>query len=204
MFFQERRRGRTELSNVDRVATRGGLATIIGITAADAWRCERVIEPSELDHMMTMGELAIMVPKPLNIRGGVLILILGVERKARGGGGLRTLPSSRVFSCRYFAGRLGASLNSCFVIYFGGIHSLHSTVEPLTVAETHISYLNILRTRSLTEIGPLTVPHFESPVVLLLVALACAKKFNIKIKSLRLLWERTYVNVTDSLTLSES
>ena len=38
MFVQERRRGRTELSNVDRVATRGGLAAIIGITAADAWR----------------------------------------------------------------------------------------------------------------------------------------------------------------------
>ena len=138
MFVQERRRGRTELSNVDRVATSGGLATIIGITAADAWRCERVIEPSELDHMMIMGELAIMLPKPLHIRGGVLILILGVERKARGGG-LRTVPSSRVFSCRCFAGRLGASLNSYFEIYFGGIHSLHSTVEPLTVAETHIS-----------------------------------------------------------------
>ena len=35
--------------------------------------------------MMIMGELAIMLPKPLHIRGGVLILILGGERKARGG-----------------------------------------------------------------------------------------------------------------------
>ena len=54
------------LPDVSRVATRGGLDTTVGITSDDACRWERVMLPSELDHIMTIGELAIVCPKPLS------------------------------------------------------------------------------------------------------------------------------------------
>lgn len=47
------------------VALRGGLLTTVGMTSAEAMRCESVMEPSELFHMMTIGVFAICVPKPL-------------------------------------------------------------------------------------------------------------------------------------------
>ena len=59
---------RTELSDVDKVATRGGLATTVGITSADVLRWERVMEPSELGHIMTIGEFAIVLPNPLGTK----------------------------------------------------------------------------------------------------------------------------------------
>jgi hypothetical protein len=47
------------------VAILGGSLTTVGITSADVSRCDSVIVPSELGHMMTMGECAMVLPKPL-------------------------------------------------------------------------------------------------------------------------------------------
>jgi hypothetical protein len=55
----------TVLSVFESVAIRGGLATTVGITSVGACRCERVMVPSELPHMITMGVLDICVPNPL-------------------------------------------------------------------------------------------------------------------------------------------
>ena len=57
------------------MATRGGLDATVGITSPDASRCERVIELSELGHIMTMGEFAIVLPNPLENTQ----ILLGVE-----------------------------------------------------------------------------------------------------------------------------
>ena len=46
-------------------AVNGGLLSTVGMTSLGAERCERVIVPSEFVHMMTIGLLAIPVPKPL-------------------------------------------------------------------------------------------------------------------------------------------
>ena len=56
---------RTELRDVDTVATRGGFVSTVGITCPGAVRCEIVMEPSEFGHIMTIAEFAILLPKPL-------------------------------------------------------------------------------------------------------------------------------------------
>lgn len=56
---------------VDKVATRGGLATTVGMTSAGACRCEIVTVPSEFPHMIIMGVLDIWFPKPMPIHPGV-------------------------------------------------------------------------------------------------------------------------------------
>jgi hypothetical protein len=55
----------TELRDVDKLAMRGGFATTVGVASEDAKRCESVMESSELDHIMTIGEFAIVLPNPL-------------------------------------------------------------------------------------------------------------------------------------------
>lgn len=57
----------TELRDVDKFATRGGSATTVGITSAEAMRWERVMLSSEFGHIMTMGEFAIVLPNPLGM-----------------------------------------------------------------------------------------------------------------------------------------
>jgi len=56
-----------ELKSVDKDATLGGLESTVGMTSAEAFRWERVIVPSELGHMMTIGLPVISVPKPIAI-----------------------------------------------------------------------------------------------------------------------------------------
>ena len=53
------------LPDVSTVATRGGLATTVGMISDGDCRWERVMFPLELDHIMTIGELAMVWPKPL-------------------------------------------------------------------------------------------------------------------------------------------
>ena len=50
-------------------ATRGGFESTVGITSPGAVRCESVILPSELGHIMTMGVFAMVDPKPLQMNG---------------------------------------------------------------------------------------------------------------------------------------
>ena len=50
----------------NKVATRGGEESTEGWTLPDAIRCDKVTEPSEFDHIITIGELAIWDPKPLH------------------------------------------------------------------------------------------------------------------------------------------
>lgn len=57
----------TVLRAVEAVATLGGLLCTVGYTFPVAVRCESVMFPSELAHMMTIGALAIAVPKPLYV-----------------------------------------------------------------------------------------------------------------------------------------
>lgn len=47
-------------------ALRGGLDTGVGCTSPDACRCDKVIEPFSLGHMMTSGVSGIWVPNPLH------------------------------------------------------------------------------------------------------------------------------------------
>ena len=63
-----------------------------------------------------------------------------------------------------------------YVILEGSItRRLHSTVESLTVAYMHISCSQIFEDARGDGVGQLTVTHFESPVVeLLLSALVCS------------------------------
>lgn len=56
----------TELRIVDRLATLGGLLTTLGVISPDALRWDSVIEESELAHIIIIGELAIVFPKPLD------------------------------------------------------------------------------------------------------------------------------------------
>ena len=53
------------LNALSRVAVRGGLGSTVGMTSDGALRCERVIEPSEFGHIMTIGVFAICEPNPL-------------------------------------------------------------------------------------------------------------------------------------------
>lgn len=58
-------KGRTTLRPAATLAMRGGAATGEGSTSAGAMRWERVMLASGLGQRMTMGELAIVLPKPL-------------------------------------------------------------------------------------------------------------------------------------------
>lgn len=51
---------------MDRVATREGLGSSVGMISRGAVRCDRVTVPSALAHMMTIGEFAIHRPNPLD------------------------------------------------------------------------------------------------------------------------------------------
>ena len=53
------------LPDMSRLATRDGFDTTVGMASDDACRWERVMLPFELDHIMTIGELAMVCPKPL-------------------------------------------------------------------------------------------------------------------------------------------
>ena len=53
------------LAAASALATRGGDESTVGITSPGALRCESVMLPSELGHMMTIGVFAIWVPNPL-------------------------------------------------------------------------------------------------------------------------------------------
>lgn len=55
----------TELDAADRVATRGGLLTSVGMTSSPAWRWETVIVPSVFGHRITIGVFGICFPNPL-------------------------------------------------------------------------------------------------------------------------------------------
>ena len=55
----------TTLSAEENEAVLGGFESTVGMTSEDALRWERVTVPSLFIHMMTMGVLAICVPKPL-------------------------------------------------------------------------------------------------------------------------------------------
>ncbi len=53
------------LPDLSRLATRGGFDTTVGMLSVGDCRWERVMLSSELDHIMTIGELAMVCPKPL-------------------------------------------------------------------------------------------------------------------------------------------
>ena len=55
----------TELSSTDKEATLGGFLSTVGITSEGAERCESVMLPLELGHIITIGVSAIDTPKPL-------------------------------------------------------------------------------------------------------------------------------------------
>lgn len=82
---------RTVLRIVDAVAILEGLLCTVGITSLVAMRCESVMLPSELGHMMTISVLAIVFPKPLRDQMSYQNLRrLGREQEL-------TSPSSRAF-----------------------------------------------------------------------------------------------------------
>lgn len=56
---------RTEVSVWDSVAIRGGSGSTVGMISIGAIRCDRVTVPLGLAHIMTIGESAILWPKPL-------------------------------------------------------------------------------------------------------------------------------------------
>lgn len=62
---QARRVLLTELIACSRVACLGGLLSTVGITNPRAERCDSVMDPSEFDHIITIGVLDIRVPNPL-------------------------------------------------------------------------------------------------------------------------------------------
>jgi len=51
-----------EVSDAENVAILGGLLSTVGMTCADALRCERVTEESGFGHKMTMEVFIIVVP----------------------------------------------------------------------------------------------------------------------------------------------
>ena len=55
----------TELDAADRLATRGGLLTSVGMTSPPAWRWETVMVPSVFGHKITIGVFGICFPNPL-------------------------------------------------------------------------------------------------------------------------------------------
>ncbi len=61
--------GLTELDASCKVANRGGLLVTVGITYPVAERCDSVMDPSELAHIITIGVFGIARPKPLMIFG---------------------------------------------------------------------------------------------------------------------------------------
>ena len=52
-------------SSAERVATRGGWGSRVGIMAAGVFRCDNVMLISSLGHKMTIALFSIVVPKPL-------------------------------------------------------------------------------------------------------------------------------------------
>lgn len=83
---------RTVLRVVDAVAILEGLLCTVGMTSLVAMRCERVMLPSELGHMITISVLAIVFPKPLYEQMSHRSLCRpGREQKL-------TSPSSRAFA----------------------------------------------------------------------------------------------------------
>ena len=126
--FSRARGIRTELREVDKVVTLEGLETTVGITSPDAPRCERVMELSELGHIITMGEFAIVLPNTL----GNTLILLGGEHSLRGWEHYIAIHPT-VFDpvlCRTSRGFVNIYVN-----LVGSIRChLHSTVESLTVA----------------------------------------------------------------------
>lgn len=62
------------------VAILGGELTTEGVTSAGDERCESVIEPEPAGsgHMITMGELAMVFPKPIDIQAIVAAPVLSI------------------------------------------------------------------------------------------------------------------------------